>query len=85
MDVVMDLKGPAVEFTEDALQSIQEWSQDASFLRRDYVFTDDEGLEAYWADQAAIWDGARGSPEDAVARFPVSMERSTATWECPDA
>ncbi|KAJ7129354.1 hypothetical protein C8R44DRAFT_907701 [Mycena epipterygia] len=84
MDVVMDLKGPAVEFTEDALQSIQEWSQDASFLRRDYVFTDSEGLEAYWADQAAIWDGARGSSEDAVTRFPVSMERSTAAWECPD-
>ncbi|KAJ7087405.1 hypothetical protein C8R43DRAFT_1142345 [Mycena crocata] len=87
LDVVMDLKGPAVEYQEDVLMFIADRSQEAACLRRDYVFTSGEGLEAYWADQAAIWDGARYSAEEedvlSLTRFPVSMERSTATWECP--
>ncbi|KAJ6539665.1 hypothetical protein B0H19DRAFT_368608 [Mycena capillaripes] len=62
------------------------------------VLTDDEGLAAYWAGQAAIWmDGEGFSVDDdpdnndnkdnnyrsgvLLTRFPVSMERSTATWE----
>lgn len=88
MDVVMDLKGAGGECQEDVLMFIAKRSQDASYLRRDYTLTDDEGLEAYWADQAAIWDGAMNSGSDSdggllLTRFPVSMERSTATWECP--
>ncbi|KAJ7094466.1 hypothetical protein B0H15DRAFT_123640 [Mycena belliarum] len=76
MDVVMDLKGDAYE--EDALLRIAE-------PRRDYyAFTSDGGgLAAYWADQAAIWaagDASQGVP--VLTRFPVSMERSTAGWEC---
>jgi len=70
-----------------------------SHLRRDnnqeYALTDDEGLAAYWADQAAIWmhtdSGASSNNSDstsdsdwaevALTRFPMSMERSTAAWD----
>lgn len=63
-----------------------------------FVLTDDEGLAAYWAEQAAIWmDGGTSAFSDdddddsdnntntncVLTRFPVSMERSTATWEYP--
>ncbi|KAJ7682475.1 hypothetical protein DFH06DRAFT_1389099 [Mycena polygramma] len=60
-----------------------------------YVLTDAEGLAAYWAEQAAIWmdrgvyggfDLFDNDDDDAsvpLTRFPVSMERSTATWEYP--
>ncbi|KAJ7631760.1 hypothetical protein B0H17DRAFT_1150182 [Mycena rosella] len=85
MDVVMDLKGPAVAYEEDVLLFIAERTHDidAPYLRRDYAFTDDGGLAAYWADQAVIWDGG-AREEDALIGFPVSMERSTAAWECSD-
>ncbi|KAJ7498612.1 hypothetical protein FB451DRAFT_1384414 [Mycena latifolia] len=88
MDVVMDLKGPAVAYQEDVLMFIAERTHDAPYLRKEYAFTaDDGGLAAYWADQAAIWDGANwqdaDAPEDILTRFPVSMERSTAAWEYP--
>ncbi|KAJ6490275.1 hypothetical protein C8R47DRAFT_1215139 [Mycena vitilis] len=60
-----------------------------------YVLTDAEGLAAYWAEQAAIWmdrgacggfDLSDNDDDDAsvpLTRFPVSIERSTATWEHP--
>ncbi|KAJ7752810.1 hypothetical protein DFH07DRAFT_825045 [Mycena maculata] len=80
MDVVMDMKGEGRECREDEkLMFIAAPSHDASsYLRRDHALTDDEGLEAYWADQAAIWDGAMDASEDVLlSRFPISMERST--------
>jgi hypothetical protein len=111
MDVVMDLKGPGVfmfDFVADRTQDASYRHRDYasyhsyasySYLGRDnsynYALTDAEGLEAYWAEQAAIWtDGARIDSADlnsdsdaevtlARTRFPVSMERSTASWECP--
>jgi hypothetical protein len=92
MDVVMDLKGPPGEL-----------EYYASYLRRDYydlrrdnngeyVLTVEEGLAAYWADQAAIWmpgfhandNNTSDSDSDwseSATRFPMSMERSTAAWE----
>ncbi|KAF7352497.1 hypothetical protein MVEN_01214600 [Mycena venus] len=81
-----------------------------SYLRRrgkndssGYVLTDDDGLAAYWEEQAAIWmhvdvggaasgfhsnanansDSGSDWTEVALTRFPMSMERSTAAWECP--
>jgi hypothetical protein len=81
MDIIMELKSSACDYQEDVLVLIADRSQDASYLRREYVFTDDEELEAYWSDQAAIWDGVWHSAEGDVTRFPLSMERSTATWD----
>ncbi|KAJ7490279.1 hypothetical protein B0H11DRAFT_1018428 [Mycena galericulata] len=91
MDVVMDLKGAQDGAGQEDgvlmfMAPADRGDQDASYLRlrRDYVLTADEGLEAYWADQAAIWDGAMDAEAGVLlTRFPVSMERSTATWEYP--
>ncbi|KAJ7368647.1 hypothetical protein DFH08DRAFT_831888 [Mycena albidolilacea] len=92
MDVVMDLKGPPGELEYYASYL----GRDYYDLRRDnngeYVLTDEEGLAAYWADQAAIWmpgfhandNNTSDSDSDwseSATRFPMSMERSTAAWE----
>ncbi|KAJ7639126.1 hypothetical protein FB45DRAFT_1023867 [Roridomyces roridus] len=77
MDVVMDMKGEESQ-EADVLVLI---ADSRSSERRGYgVLTTDEGIKAYWEDQAIIWHGVGGiSLSPVVTHFPVSMERSTAS------
>ncbi|RDB20011.1 hypothetical protein Hypma_012794 [Hypsizygus marmoreus] len=79
MDVILDLK---LEYDEDTLIEILQRRRDKLPLCRQYLYAvkDEQSLNTYWADQAAIWRGVWAIDEGPSTRFPDSDERSTATW-----
>ncbi|KAI0940158.1 hypothetical protein AcV5_001339 [Taiwanofungus camphoratus] len=81
MDVILNAMPPVSEYSEDIVMEALERSQ-AVFPRDDYVFDDQESLERYWADHAALWRGVAVQPAHypSSKRYQVSAERSTASW-----
>lgn len=84
MDVILNARAPVSEYSEDVLMDALERSQAAlPRARRHYAFDGVESVDAYWADQAALWRGVAADQRDGspLQRYQVSAERSTAGWE----
>ncbi|KZT24592.1 hypothetical protein NEOLEDRAFT_1179268 [Neolentinus lepideus HHB14362 ss-1] len=85
MDVILDSLTPPTKFREDILMEALERSALPS-PRWTYTFKDKNSLDAYWADQEAIWKGAHHGdylPSRPPTQSKLSAERSTAGWTCP--
>lgn len=81
MDVILDLMSPGVDLDEDVLMDIMKRSRMLPSSHREYVFTDRNSVDSYWADQAAIWRDVKTSVLDTKSHFTDSIERSTASWQ----
>ncbi|KDR83993.1 hypothetical protein GALMADRAFT_219821 [Galerina marginata CBS 339.88] len=82
MDLIMDLMDLNCRYSSEALTGarISQCKEDPHPFNRTYAFRNETSLVMYWADQAAILSGMWLDDNMDKMGFPVSLERSTATW-----
>ncbi|OBZ77130.1 NADH dehydrogenase [ubiquinone] iron-sulfur protein 8, mitochondrial [Grifola frondosa] len=81
MDLILNARPPVSAYSEDILMEALERSRTPR-PRGEYMFGDPGALDAYWADQAAVWRGVAVDRMDFPSGigYEVSAERTTASW-----
>ncbi|KDQ64415.1 hypothetical protein JAAARDRAFT_28041 [Jaapia argillacea MUCL 33604] len=79
MDIILDSRPPVTEFREDILMGAIELGKRWAIPtpRQSCTLSDRKSVDAYWADQEAIWRDSTNVNMVPVTKLPLSAERST--------